>query len=60
MKMDYDYNNNYKIKDLELILEMFNRGLLKENQNNSYYNLIKAIADYSRSVKKINKELYIK
>ena len=30
IEFDYDYINDDKIKDLELILEMFNRGFLKE------------------------------
>ena len=29
-EIDYDCNNEDKIKDLELVLEMFNRGVLKE------------------------------
>lgn len=57
---DYDCNNDNKIKDLELILEMYNRGILKEKEEiNDDYNLInsKAIADYCRSIKhKFNTE----
>ena len=30
MEFDYDYNNNDKIKDLELVLEMFDRGIKKK------------------------------
>ena len=60
MEFDYDYDNNDKIKNLELILEMFNRGLLKEKAEiKDDYNLInsRAIADYCRSIKhKFNTE----
>ena len=60
MEFDYDYSNNDKIKDLELILEMFNRGILKEKAGiKDDYNLInsRAIADYCRSIKhKFNTE----
>ena len=60
MEFDYDYNNNDKIKDLELVLEMFNRGILKEKEElKDDYNLInsRAIADYCRSIKhKFNTE----
>ena len=59
-EFDYDYNNNDKIIDLELILEMFNRGVLKEkDEMKDDYNLInsKAISDYCRSIKhKFNTE----
>ena len=57
---DYDYNNEKKIQDLELILEMFNSGILKEKTEiKDDYNLInsKAISDYCRSIKhKFNTE----
>lgn len=60
MEFDYDYSNNDKIKDLELVLEMFNRGILKEKAEiKDDYNLInsRAIADYCRSIKhKFNTE----
>ena len=60
MEFDYDYSNNDKIKDLELILEMFNRGILKEKAEiKDDYNLInsRAIADYCRNIKhKFNTE----
>lgn len=60
MELEYDYSNNYKIKDLELVLEMFNRGLIKEKlEIKDDYNLInsRAIADYCRSIKhKFNTE----
>jgi DNA polymerase III alpha subunit (gram-positive type) len=56
----YDYNNDNKIRDLELMLEMFDRGILKEKQEiKDDYNLInsRAIADYCRSIKhKFNTE----
>lgn len=59
-EFDYDCNTDDKIKDLELILEMFNRGLLKEKAEiKDDYNLInsRAIADYCRSIKhKFNTE----
>ena len=59
-EFDYDYNTDDKIKDLELVLEMFNRGLLKEKAEiKDDYNLInsRAIADYCRSIKhKLNTE----
>jgi len=50
----YDKNTDNKINDLELILEMFNRGLLKEKEEiNDDYNLInsRAIGDYCRRIK---------
>ena len=57
---DYDYNNEKKIQDLELILEMFNNGILKEKTEiKDDYNLInsKTISDYCRSIKhKFNTE----
>ena len=57
---DYDYNNEKKIQDLELILEMFNSGILKEKTEiKDDYNLInsKAISDYCRSIEhKFNTE----
>ena len=60
IEFDYDYINDDKIKDLELILEMFNRGILKEKvEIKDDYNLInsRAIADYCRSIKhKFNTE----
>lgn len=60
IEFDYDYSNDDKIKDLELILEMFNRGFLKEKAEiKDDYNLInsRAIADYCRSIKhKFNTE----
>lgn len=60
IEFDYDYNNNNKITDLELILEMFNRGILKEKAEiKDDYNLInsRAISDYCRSIKhKFNTE----
>lgn len=60
IEFDYDYINDDKIKDLELILEMFNRGFLKEKAEiKDDYNLInsRAIADYCRSIKhKFNTE----
>ena len=60
IEFDYDYINDDKIKDLELILEMFNRGILKEKAEiKDDYNLInsRAIADYCRSIKhKFNTE----
>lgn len=60
IEFDYDYINDDKIKDLELILEMFNRGLLKEKSEiKDDYNLInsRAIADYCRSIRhKFNTE----
>ena len=60
MEFDYDYSNNDKIKDLELILEMFNRGILKEKAEiKDDYNLInsRVIADYCRNIKhKFNTE----
>ena len=59
-KVDYDYDLNDKITDLELILEMFNRGVLDEKEEiKDDYNLInsKAISDYCRSIKhKFNTE----
>lgn len=59
-KSDYDCNIDDKIKDLELVLEMYNRGILKEKEAiNDDYNLInsRAIADYCRSIKhKFNTE----
>ena len=59
-EFDYDYNTDDKIKNLELVLEMFNRGILKEKvELNDDYNLInsRAIADYCRSIKhKFNTE----
>lgn len=51
---DYDFCNNDKIKDLELILEMYNNGILKEKvEIKDDYNLInsRTIADYCRSIK---------
>ena len=60
IEFDYDYINDDKIRDLELILEMFNRGILKEKAEiKDDYNLInsRAIADYCRSIKhKFNTE----
>ena len=60
IEFDYDYINDDKIKDLELILEIFNRGILKEKAEiKDDYNLInsRAIADYCRSIKhKFNTE----
>ena len=59
-KNDYDYCIKDKITDLELILEMFNRGVLKEKAEiKDDYNLInsRAISDYCRSIKhKFNTE----
>ena len=56
----YDKNIDNKINDLEMILEMFNRGILKEKgEINDDYNLInsRAISDYCRSIKhKFNTE----
>ena len=51
---DYDYNTDDKINNLELVLEMFNRGILKEKEEiHDDYNLInsRAISDYCRSIK---------
>ena len=51
---DYDIKNNDKIKDLELLLEMYNQGILKEKKEiKDDYNLInsRAISDYCRSIK---------
>ena len=60
IEFDYDCINNDKIKDLELVLEMFNRGILKEKEEiKDVYNLInsRAIGDYCRSIKhKFNTE----
>lgn len=56
----YDYCLSDRINDLELILEMFNRGILKEKKEiKDDYNLInsRAIGDYCRSIKhKFNTE----
>lgn len=52
-EFDYDCNNDDKIRDLELVLEMYNRGILKEKKEiNDDYNLInsRAIGDYCRSI----------
>lgn len=54
LELDYDKSNDDKIIDLKLILEMFNRGLLKEKTElKDDYNLInsRAIGDYCRSIK---------
>ncbi|MBP3256147.1 MAG: PHP domain-containing protein [Clostridia bacterium] len=57
---NYDCSNNDKINDLEILLEMYNRGILKEKEEiNDDYNLInsRAIADYCREIKhKFNTE----
>lgn len=59
-EIDFDYSIEDKIRDLELVLEMFNRGVLKEKTEiKDDYNLInsRAIADYCRSIKhKFNTE----
>lgn len=56
----YDVEKDDKIYDLEMLLEMYNRGILKERTIiNDDYNLInsRAIADYCRSIKhKFNTE----
>lgn len=60
LELDYDKSNDDKIIDLKLILEMFNRGILKEKTElKDEYNLInsRAIGDYCRSIKhKFNTE----
>lgn len=57
---DDNFYNDSKIKDLELILEMYDNGILNEKEEiNDDYNLInsRAIADYCRSIKhKFNTE----
>lgn len=59
-EFDYDIRNNNKINDLEILLEMYNRGILKEKKEiDDDYNLInsRAIADYCRIIKhKFNTE----
>ncbi len=53
-ELDYDCNTTDKIKDLEIVLEMFNLGILKEKAEiKDDYNLInsRAISDYCRSKK---------
>lgn len=53
-EFDYDCSNNNRINDLELILEMFSRGVLKEKEEiQDNYNLInsRAISDYCRSIR---------
>ena len=60
IESDYQKNIDDKIIDLKLILEMFNRGILKEKTEiKDDYNLInsRAIGDYCRSIKhKFNTE----
>ena len=55
-----DFYNDDKIRDLEIILEMFERGILKEKKEiKDDYNLInsRAIGDYCREIKyKFNTE----
>ncbi len=59
-EFEYAPTYNDKIQDLEIILEMFERGILKENKEiNDDYNLInsRAIGDYCREIKhKFNTE----
>jgi hypothetical protein len=53
-EFDYDINNDSKIEDLEILLEMFESGILQEKEEiKDDYNLInsRAIADYCRSIK---------
>ena len=62
LNREYDLkeSNNDKIRDLEIILEMFERGILKEKKEiKDDYNLInsRAIGDYCRKIKyKFNTE----
>ncbi len=55
-----NFNNNDKIRDLQILLEMFERGILKEKKEiKDDYNLInsRAIGDYCRQIKhKFNTE----
>ena len=57
---EYDYTNEDKIDDLEMLLEMYNRGVVEEKEEiKDDYNLInsRAICDYCRSIKhKFNTE----
>ena len=50
---EFNISDEFKIKDLELILEMYNRGVLKEKKEIiDDYNLInsRAISDYCRKI----------
>ncbi len=55
-----DFNNDDKIRDLQILLEMFERGILKEREDiKDDYNLInsRAIGDYCRELEyKFNTE----
>ena len=50
---DYDcFDNNLKINDLKILLEMYNMGIRKEKEINDEYSLInsRAIGDYCRCI----------
>jgi hypothetical protein len=53
-EFDYDEKNDSKIEDLEVLLEMYENGILQDKEKiKDDYNLInsRAIADYCRSIK---------